>query len=47
MQLAFVVGLVVVLLLIPNRRLAQPIQSSSIAMMAAKDARLRMLHTSV
>jgi ATP-binding cassette, subfamily C (CFTR/MRP), member 10 len=43
-QLAFVAGLVVVLLLIPiNRWLAQQIQVASIAMMAAKDTRLSIL----
>ena len=43
-QLAFVAGLVVVLLLIPiNRWLAQQIQVASIAVMAAKDTRLSIL----
>lgn len=43
-QLAFVAGLAVVVLLIPiNRWLAQKIQFSSQSMMASKDARLGIL----
>lgn len=42
--MAFVAGLVVVLLMIPiNRWLTQQIQTASVAMMAAKDARLGSL----